>query len=81
MKSKPQKMYIWDGRRKVIGICDYKGCNKSKPQKDRVIIRIALTKNSEVQALIGKLAALGCFLAKSAEKTFPFYKKTIKGIG
>lgn len=28
----------------------------------------------EVQALSGKLAALGHFLAKSAEKTFPFYK-------
>lgn len=29
----------------------------------------------EVQALNDKLAVLGCFLAKSVEKTFPFYKK------
>ena len=33
---------------------------------------------TEVQALNGKLAALGRFLSKSAEKAMPFYK-TLKG--
>lgn len=52
---------------------------QANPEKVQAIINMASPRTlQEVQALNGKLAALGRFLAKSAERSFAFFK-TLKG--
>jgi hypothetical protein len=52
---------------------------EANPEKVRAIVDMVSPRTvKEVQSLNGKLAALGHFLSKSAEKALPFFK-TLKG--
>lgn len=68
-------MHLWDGRKKVLRTCNHKIQNKANPKKVKSLLEMRSQKIvKEVQALNGKLAAIGRFLAKSLEKHSPSTK-------
>lgn len=78
MKLNPQKCIFGTKEGKLLGNVIMENKIKSNPK--RLEMRSPRTVK-EVQALNGKLEALGRFLAKSAEKTYPFLQNVKKSIG
>ena len=75
MKLNPKKCSFGMSRGKFLGhIVTTEGI-QANPEKINSIIQMKTPKTvKDVQSLNGKLAALGRFLAKSAEKSVPFFK-------
>nr|GEW18862.1 reverse transcriptase domain-containing protein [Tanacetum cinerariifolium] len=81
-KSKKEEMEInplYPDQKVMIGHMITKKGIEANPEKVKTIVDMVSPRTvREVQSLNGKLAALGRFLAKSAEKVLPFFK-TLKG--
>ncbi|XP_023754305.1 uncharacterized protein LOC111902726 [Lactuca sativa] len=76
MKLNPQKCIFGIEQGKYLGHIIIKDGIKANPKKVEVLLKMRSPRVvKEVQALNGKLPALGWFLAKFAEKTYTFYKK------
>ena len=79
MKLNPEKCMFGVEEGKFLGhIIGKKGIQANPKKTDAIANMASPTTIKEVQALNGKLAALGRFLSKSAERAMPFYK-TLKG--
>ncbi|GJZ81553.1 hypothetical protein Tco_0646547 [Tanacetum coccineum] len=74
-EAESQKVHRRGGRRHVPGIHGKHKRNKSMSDKVEAILSLPSPKClKDVQKLNGKLASLNRFLAKSAEKSLPFFK-------
>ncbi|GJW85845.1 reverse transcriptase domain-containing protein [Tanacetum coccineum] len=79
MKLNPRKCTFGVEAGQFLGYMITNEGIQANPEKVQAIINIASLRTlREVQALNGKLAALGHFLAKSAERSLTFFK-TLKG--
>ncbi|GKB73827.1 reverse transcriptase domain-containing protein [Tanacetum coccineum] len=79
MKLNPKKCTFGVETGQFLGYMITNEGIKANPEKVQAIINMTSPRTlREVQALNGKLAALGRFLAKSTEKSLPFFK-TLKG--
>ncbi|GJV25649.1 reverse transcriptase domain-containing protein [Tanacetum coccineum] len=79
MKLNPKKYTFRMESRKFLGFMITNEGIQANPEKVQAIINMASPRTlREVQALNGKLAALGRFLAKYAERSLPFFK-SLKG--
>ena len=79
MKLNPKKCVFGVETGQFLGHMITKNGIEANPEKVKAIIDIASPRIiQEVQSLNGKLAALGRFLSKSAERALPFFK-TLKG--
>ncbi|GJS29659.1 reverse transcriptase domain-containing protein [Tanacetum coccineum] len=79
MKLNPKKCTFGIENGQFLGYMITQDGIQANPEKVKAIINMASPKTlREVQALNGKLAALGRFLSKSAERSLAFFK-TLKG--
>ncbi|GKA63847.1 hypothetical protein Tco_0763453 [Tanacetum coccineum] len=79
MKLNPKKCTFVVETGKFLGYMITNEGIQTNPEKIQSIINMTSPRTlREVQSLNGKLAALGRFLAKSAERSLPFFK-TLKG--
>ncbi|GKB41477.1 hypothetical protein Tco_0886419 [Tanacetum coccineum] len=74
-EAESQKVHRRGGRRHVPGIHGKHKRNNSMSDKVEAVLSLPSPKSlKDVQKLNGKLASLNKFLAKSAEKSLPFFK-------
>jgi RNase H-like domain found in reverse transcriptase/Reverse transcriptase (RNA-dependent DNA polymerase) len=79
MKLNPKKCSFGMQKGKFLGHVVTLSGIEANPEKIKAIMEMGTPRTvKDVQSLNGKLAALGRFLAKSAEKSIPFYK-ALKG--
>lgn len=81
MKLNPKKCLFGTEEGKFLGHMIMKEGIRANPNKIESLLQLRSPRTiKEVQALNGKLTTMGRFLAKSAEKTLPFYKKKMKKV-
>ncbi|GJV32012.1 reverse transcriptase domain-containing protein [Tanacetum coccineum] len=80
MKLNPKKYSFGVEEGKFLGYMVTSEGIRANPKKTKILADLQLPRTlKEMQSLVGKLAALNRFLAKSAEKSLPFFN-TLKNI-